>query len=87
MHLADIGLLDCQYVQLLADSIQPVYIEKLTPVVGALIQLGLLRSRSVYSPDTKRMWFVLETTDSGTAYVAAWIQQHSNAAYLSSGTA
>ena len=79
MHLADVGLLDSQHVQLLADSIQPVYIQKLTPVVGALIQLGLLRSRSVYSPDTKRMWFVLETTDSGTAYVAAWIQQHSNA--------
>jgi hypothetical protein len=87
MHLADIGFLDGQYVQLLADSIQPVYIQKLTPVVGTLIRLGLLRSRSVYSPGTKRMCFVLETTDSGTAYVAAWIQQHSKSAYLPTGTA
>jgi hypothetical protein len=46
MHLADIGLLNCQYVQLLADSIQPVYIQKLTPVAEALIQLGLLRLQS-----------------------------------------
>jgi hypothetical protein len=87
MHLADIGFLDYQYVQLLADSLQPVYVQKLTAISEALIQCGLLRSCSAYSPDTKRLWFVLETTDSDTAYVAAWIEQHSKPAYLSSRTA
>jgi len=87
MHLADIGFLDYQYVQLLADSVQPVYVQKLTAISEALIQRGLLSSYSAYSPDTKRLWFVLETTNSGTSYAAAWIEQHSKSAYPSSRTA
>ena len=87
MYLADVGLPGCEHVQLLADSMQPVYVQKLTAISEALIQRGLLRSYSAYSPDTKRLWFVLETTDSGTLYVAAWIEQHSKSAYPSSRTA
>jgi hypothetical protein len=87
MDLADIGLLDCRYVQLLADSIQPVYVQKLTPIAEALIQRGLLHSRGVYVSDTECQWLVLETTDNGTAYVARWIEQHRNPARVSGRTA
>ena len=87
MYLADIGVLDWEHVQLLADSFQPVYVQKLTPTAEALIQRGLLRSRSAYRPDTKRVWFILETTDSGIAYVGAWIERHRKAVYLSGRTA
>jgi len=86
MDLADIGLLDCRYVQLLADSIQPVYVRKLTPIAEALIQCGLLHSRGVYRSDTESRWFVLETTDRGTAYVVRWLEQHRKPAQLSGRT-
>ncbi len=85
MHLADIGLLDFEHVQLLADSLQPIFLKGLTPIAEALIQRGLLCSFNALSQDGKRMCLVLEATDSGRAYVAAWIDQHSKAAYLFSG--
>jgi hypothetical protein len=80
MHLADIGLLDREHVQLLVDSLQAVFVLELTPVAEALIQRGLLRSCSAICQHSKRVCFVLVTTGSGRAYVAAWIDQHNNAA-------
>ena len=78
MHLADIGFLDYEHVQLLADSLQPVFVLELSPVDKALIQRGLLTSCSAFCQHSKRVCFVLSTTGSGRAYVAAWIDQHSN---------
>ena len=80
MHLADIGFLDYEHVQLLADSLQPVFVRRLTPIAEALIQRGLLRSCNALCQEGKRVCVVLETTGSGSAYVAAWIDQHSNGA-------
>ena len=87
MHLADIGLLASEHVQLLADSLQPVFVQRLTPVAEALIQRGLLRSSSAFCQDSKHACVVLETTGSGRAYVSAWIDQQNEAAYLSTKSA
>jgi hypothetical protein len=87
MYLADVGLQDCEHVQLLADSHQPVFMQTLTPAAEALVRSGLLRSCSVYRPDSKRAWFILETTDKGRLFVSGWIAEHNKTIYLSSRTA
>lgn len=74
MHLADIHLLKSEEIQLLADSLQPVFVLELTPVAETLIQHELLRAFPAICQHSKRACFVLTTTDMGAAYVAAWIE-------------
>lgn len=72
MHLADIGHLKSEEVQLLADSRQPVFSPQLTPAAETLIQGELLNALRAICQNSKRACFVLTTTDKGTAYVAGW---------------
>jgi hypothetical protein len=80
MYLADVCLLKSEEIQLLADSLQPVFALELTPVAEALIQRELLDARPTICPQSNRPYFVLTTTGMGRACVAAWIDQHSTAA-------
>ena len=80
MHLADVCLLKSEEIQLLADGLQPVFAQELTPVAEALIQRELLDARPSICPPSNRPCFVLTTTGMGRACVAAWIDYHSTAA-------
>jgi hypothetical protein len=74
MHLADIGHLKSEEIQLLADSLQPVFALELTPAAETLIQRELLHAFPAICQHSKLTCFVLTATDKGAAYVAAWIE-------------
>jgi hypothetical protein len=74
MRLAGVGLPKWEEIQLLADSLQPVFALEMTPLVETLIQRELLQAAPAICEHSKRTCFVLITTDKGRAYVATWMK-------------
>ena len=78
MCLADDGLPKWEELQLLADSLQPVFALELTPVAETLIQRKLLRAVPAICEHSNLSCFVLTTTEWGTAYLVQWIEEPIN---------
>jgi hypothetical protein len=78
MHLADVGFLRPEEVQLIADGCQPLFVLELTPLIKKLVERGMLCWIHGMCPHSQQSCFVLATTQMGRALIAAWILHHSD---------
>jgi hypothetical protein len=80
MVLANINILTCDEVQLLADCCQPVFVLEVSVTAQALIARGLLHSLPAVCQHSNHRCFILATTGTGRWYLEAWIERHGNEA-------
>ena len=76
MVLANIDILTCDEVQLLADCSQPVFVLEIPTVAQALIARGLLHSIPAICQHSDHRCFILAATGVGRRCMEAWIERH-----------